>query len=274
MPAGKSQRVVIEGLVKEILASADERGREQLKAWSNPARDLTRLAERDYVRSLRSRISYRELIEIVAAGSKVWPKLNRAQMRPLPANGFEQAVSPVISKLRIHLKIAPYQGPGGLALRGFYLEKREGLLRQPLIYVNSAHIPVVMTSTFFHEVGHHLTSQVFEKQRDGVHFFFDADYASHLNDPMELGADVLASLAGYPSRVARKLFEVPWNWGLAAKTGNLTEEVFANVHEHVQRHFRFNLHAANLPAAQRLNYLAGIIHYAKLRWALLAEYDI
>ncbi|MGO9453594.1 MAG: hypothetical protein ACLQDV_21480 [Candidatus Binataceae bacterium] len=232
------------------------------------------MAERDYVRSLRSRISYRELIEIVAAGSKVWPKLNRAQMRPLPANGFEQAVSPVISKLRIHLKIAPYQGPGGLALRGFYLEKREGLLRQPLIYVNSAHIPVVMTSTFFHEVGHHLTSQVFEKQRDGVHFFFDADYASHLNDPMELGADVLASLAGYPSRVARKLFEVPWNWGLAAKTGNLTEEVFANVHEHVQRHFRFNLHAANLPAAQRLNYLAGIIHYAKLRWALLAEYDI
>jgi len=71
-----------------------------------------------------------------------------------------------------------------------------------------------------------------------------------------------------------ELFELSWNWGLVAKTGNLTEEVFANVCEHVQRRFRFNLHAANLPAAQRLNYLAEIIHYAKLRRALLAEYDI
>ena len=29
-----------------------------------------------------------------------------------------------------------------------------------------------------------------------------------------------------------------------------------------------------IPANQRLHYLLGMIHYAKLRWALLAEYDM
>jgi hypothetical protein len=31
---------------------------------------------------------------------------------------------------------------------------------------------------------------------------------------------------------------------------------------------------ASLPAGQSFNYLTGMIHYAKLRWALLAEYEL
>jgi hypothetical protein len=30
----------------------------------------------------------------------------------------------------------------------------------------------------------------------------------------------------------------------------------------------------HIPVNQRLNYLSGMIRYAKLRWALLAEFDL
>lgn len=160
-----------------------------------------------------------------------------------------------------------------MALRGFYVEKRRRLLKRPLIYVNTAHQPGAVSSTFCHELGHHLTSQLFETPNEGVHFFFDADYAAHLDDPLELAADVLVSLAGYPDAAARRLFSTPWNWGLVARTGKLSEEVFAGVRNHAERRLGIDF-TSKWPAKQRLNYLAGMIHYAKLRWALLAEYDL
>ena len=64
-----------------------------------------------------------------------------------------------------------------------------------------------MSSTFLHEVGHHMSSEILgEDDSAPVHFFIDADYASHLEEPAELAADVMVSIAGYPEPIARKIF--------------------------------------------------------------------
>lgn len=176
------------------------------------------------------------------------------------------------SDLRFHLKAEPYEGPEGLALLGFYVDKHHQMLQRPLIYLNTAHVPAAVTVAFCHEFGHYLTAKLFKLWDEPVHLYFDADYASHLNDPVELAADALAAIRCYPVEIARQIFATPWNWGLVARTGRLTGDAFDKVRAYIGSHgFDFS---PDLPVQQNVNYLAGMIHYAKLRWALLAEYDL
>lgn len=263
----------IAALVAEILATALQRGREGIAAWRNPAKDLERLARRDYVRALRRVIAYREVREIIASAKRIWPAINRAQLGVATKREFERRASRIASPLEVQLRASPYDGPEGLALLGFYLEQKELSLKRPLIYVNTAHVAGAMSSAFCHELGHHMTAQLFKQNRQPVHFFFDADYAAHLDDPVELAADVFVSLAGYPEPVARRLFSTPWNWAVVARTGKIEGPMLAGIRSHAEGRFGLDL-AAKLPAGQKLRYLAGMIHYAKLRWALLAEYDL
>ena len=106
-----------------------------------------------------------------------------------------------------------------------------------------------------------------------MHFFIDADYASHLEEPAELAADVMVSIAGYPEAIAHKIFATAWEWGLVARAKDLTEAALSEVRRHLKQVYGFDL-TEQIPAAQMLHYLSGMIHFAKLRWALLAEYDI
>ena len=273
MTARKEKSGVMARLVAEILATAPEQGRAQIIAWRSPVKELERLAQHDYVRSLRSILSYSDLRRVVSNAATVWPNLNHRQLNPITRSKFTRTALKMTQTLQVHFQASPYQGPEGMALRGFYVERRRRMLKRPIIYVNTAHQPGAVSSTFCHELGHHLTSRLFGAHREGVHFFFDADYAEHLNDPIELAADVLVSLAGYPEDIARQLFSAPWDWGLVARTGRLSAEVFGKVRKHAEAHLGIDF-GANWPAHQRLNYLAGMIHYAKLRWALLAEYDL
>jgi hypothetical protein len=54
---------------------------------------------------------------------------------------------------------------------------------------------------------------------------------------------------------------------------NPAEPAFARVRNYLQSRYGLNLDA-RLPAHKKLPYLAGMIHYANLRRALLNEYDI
>jgi hypothetical protein len=49
--------------------------------------------------------------------------------------------------------------------------------------------------------------------------------------------------------------------------------VIRDIREHLEASYGFDFSIA-LPPVQNLQYLAGMIHYAKLRAALLEEYDI
>jgi hypothetical protein len=257
----------VDALVRQILAGASETSAKKLAAWRKPERDLHRLARRDYVRAVRRHLSYWEFRSLISNADSTFSRLGDNPTAMVSGRTLRK----LAGELGFHLRAEPYQGPEGLALLGFYVHKHEGLLQRPLIYVNTAHVPVVVTTTFCHEFGHHLASQLFGT-RGLVHPLFDADYASHLDDPAELAADALTAIRGYPGESARRIFATPWNWGLVAHTGRLTGDAFRKVRAYVgSLGFDFS---PDLPAHQNLNYLAGMIHYAKLRWALLAEYDL
>jgi hypothetical protein len=266
----KSERgSAVDALVEQILRRPHKAGRKELEAWRKPQRELRELARLDYVRVMRRTLDYHTLRAIIREARKIWPRLNREQFRP---KSLKQLAA-ISSDLRIHLQATPYRGPEGMALRGFYVDKTRKLLKHPLIYLNTAHHPGAVSATFVHEIGHHVTTRVTGSTGDAAHYFFNGGHRNHLSQPVELAADVLASLAAYPAPLARKMFDMPWDWGLVARADQLPDKAFAQIRKHVRDLLGINF-GASLPTGQSLNYLAGMIHYAKLRWALLAEYEL
>ncbi len=227
------------------------------------------MAHLDYVRIMRRTLDYHALRAIIGEASKIWPHLNCAALRPATAN----QLAALSSDLRIHLQAAPYRGPEGMALRGFYVDKVRRVLKRPLIFLNTAHHPGAVQATFMHEMGHHVSAKVIGSAHDGPHYSFQAAHRNHLDQPTELAADVIVSLAAYPEPLARKIFATPWNWGLVARADLLPDQAFALIRKHVRELCGIDF-GASLTTGQNFNYLTGMIHYAKLRWALLAEYDL
>ena len=269
-------------LVDEILANVKATGSNELESWQHPERDIRDLALRDYAPSLHRLLTRSDLENVVRSAQALFPDLNRTHdpmrlerwLSGPSSSGLEGLFSDVANRLDVHFQGSPFTGPEGLALRGFFVDRDAKLLKRPLIYVNTAHHPVAVAATLFHEVGHLVATAVFERREPGVHLFFDADYSSHLEDVEELCADIVLSLVAYPAPVARTMFARPWNFDIFAKTTELSDAVFAQVSEHFQARFGVSLAQANLPARRKLNYLAGMIHFAKLRSTLLAEYGV
>ncbi len=195
----------------------------------------------------------------------VWPNLNREPVRLVTPREFTR----LWSSLGVDFRLANFGSPQGLALMGFYAGKM-GPARRPLIYVNTAHHPAAVGAAFSHEMGHHLTARIFAKQKEPTHYLTYTAYADHLDDPAELAADCLVSLGVFPGKTAREMFEVE---SKSSALANPVEPVFARVRNYLQRRYGLNLDA-RLPAHKKLPYLAGMIHYANLRRALLNEYEI
>lgn len=270
MPVRSADRQ-IEGLLSEILAEARQKENSKRPGWAKPTDDIRKLVRRDYVKSLRRHLPYRELRALTGAFERLLPGFNR---ETVGTNLMSvESLAEKARALDLHFKAAPYEGDEGLSLRGFYVTRRKGMLKRPLIYVNTAHHPLAVSATFCHEVGHHVSATLFGVDSDPVHFFFDADYNSHLEDPGELAADVVVSIAAYPEPIARAFFATPWNWGLVARATKLPEAALSDVRQRLKNVYGFDL-MERIPANQQLHYLLGMIHYAKLRWALLAEYDM
>ncbi len=259
----------VDALVEEILGRAHKAGRKELEAWRRPQRELRELARLDYVRVMRRTLDYHTLRAIIGETRKIWPQFNRTMLRPKSLN----QLAAISADLRIHLQATPYRGPEGMALRGFYVDTSRKMLKRPLIFLNTAHHPGAVSATFVHEIGHHVTRKVTGSTGDAAHYFFNGGHRNHLGQPAELAADVLASLAAYPAPLARKMFAMPWDWGLVARADQLPDKAFAQIRTHVRELLGINF-GASLPTGQSLNYLTGMIHYAKLRWALLAEYEL
>ena len=259
----------IEAVFRRILASSKAAGAGQLEAWKKPEQDFRRLVKRDYVRALRRNIGYRELKTLLLAVEKIlgrpgtdWHTL-----------GSVEAMRSLAARFSLHFKAAPYGGDEGLALRGFYADRDSWQLQHPLIFVNTSHVLIALAATFCHEFAHYLTVEMLNEGRQPLHTFYDADYASHLDDPFELIADAAVAFRGYSRENALAIFKTQWNSGLVGRAGNLPGGAFDQILAKFKKTGGFDF-AADLPAVQNMHYLCGMVHYAKLRWALLVEYDI
>jgi hypothetical protein len=257
-------RDIVEGIINDTRGSI--RGRGDTEQPSSAV--IRKLIEHDYVRSLRRHLQYRHVRTLLADFIEIFPEFNRRPVEMLSTARFAE----IACALRFHIKSTPLGGDDGLALRGFYVASASGLLKHPLIYVNTALHPLAAMTTFLHELGHHRSCSLLSIKHRSLHLF-DADYTEHLRDPAELAADVVVSLAGYPETAARKMLTNAWDRGSGTRARELPATAVEEIHSHLGQAYGLDL-AINMPHERRLHYLAGMIHFAKLRLALMAEYDL
>lgn len=92
-----------------------------------------------------------------------------------------------------------------------------------------------------------------------------------MSDPRELAADLLVSLGAYPRNMAVKLFESAPPRKMLSSVDEPTQlPTAAKAVNGLAR--RYGLDMEGLPVQQRLQYQAGLIHFTRLRQALLDEY--
>lgn len=268
--AGNKRVSILEGLIADILASIGNAARRQSATFGSAIEEIRSLSESDYGPALRRSFGRCEIQEIVAeARRRVWRHLNREPVKIGPPQEFTSRWS----NLGVDFRLARISSPRGLALLGFYVRKAPGSGR-PLICVNTAHHPVAVATGFSHEMGHHVTADIFGSRKEPARFLLYTGYAEHLVDPVELAADILVSLGVFPAKTARTLLGKPEK---SKRTKRGDQESAGASFAKVLNYFdsRYDLaFETHLPPGQKLQYLAGVLHYAQLRRALLDEYGL
>jgi hypothetical protein len=253
-----------EGLVRELsnvgrVARANRvAGSAELKA------EVAGIIRKDYGKALRQCLSRWEVREIADEGkTRVWPSLNRDPVTLVSPHEFVRRWS----SFGVDFKFASLPWKGGLSLLGFYVNKIDQVRMRPLIFVNTAHHPGVVGLALDHEMGHHLTSQMFAAT-ERAHLLSQTGFDEHLAEPAELAADTLVSLGFLPVPIARKLFDGAKR---SVRPNELPDATWAKLLEYIASRYdvRFDqIRGVN----KRYQALATLVHYTKLRRALLDEY--
>jgi hypothetical protein len=233
--------------------------------------EIQALEQQDYARALRKSLGRSEVRNIIAeAKSTVWPRLNEESVKLVSPTEFTR----LWSGLGVQFQLAKLQGAEGLALLGFYVREM-GSARLPLICVNTAHHPAAIGAAFSHEMGHHLVGRLFDSFKPHAQLLTYTAYGEHLDDPEELAPDVLVSLGVFPRAIARKIFLKPRKASRfkSVAAAELPHSVSTSVLKYFEGRFGLSF-GKRPPSAKKLQYLAGVIHFAKLRHALLTEYEI
>jgi len=265
----RASRIV--DLTAAVVKNTEALSRVPVPPLGTTADDIAPLWSREYGHALRSALSRAELREIVSeAKRKAWPHLNEDAVRLGSMRQFAERAS----ALGADFRIAKMPWPSGLAVFGFYLGSDSGLNNRPLICLNGAHHPAAVATAFLHEVGHHVTAKLFSTRNETVQLSKQTGYEGHLGDPRELAADVLVSLGMYPRNIAAKLFEpTPAPRKILASADERTESPAA-AKAVLATARRYGLDFEKLPVQKRLQYQAGLVHYTRLRQALLDEYGM
>jgi hypothetical protein len=256
----RAKAETLRDLIRDILKSAECNGAEP--SVRDAQKYFDSFSRQDYGAAIRKHYDRRQLREILAEVRRILPTLNRQVFRitdPL-------RLGKIADELGVMLHADRFEGSEGRSLRGFYLDDSE-LLARPAIWVNTATHPVGVAAAFWHEIGHHLTKRIFDSHRHLTSYSFETNHQKHLSDASEIVADMVMVLACYPKAAATKLFTKD------RFPGQETDQLLSRVRPYVRSVTGFNF-INQFSAQENLHYLAGIVHLAKLRAALLSNYEI
>jgi hypothetical protein len=252
----------LDGLIRDILNFADEKAAKPCSR--NTEEHFRAVASRDYASALRKLFDHHQLFAIYSELQAMLPALNAEVFTEKEL----RRLSLIAAGLGAGFQASDFNGSSGRGLRGFYV-KDGAALKRPLICVNTASHPVAVAAAFWHELGHHLTSRTLDVDHRQPNLSFTSNYHKHLDDPWEAAADIVPVLAAYPKAAARRLFGRFLARGETPDINQLVSK--ARPHLRFVSGFFFQ---RRFSAKENLHYLAGMIHYVKLRWVLLAEYGI
>src|ERR1035441_70641 len=102
----------LRSIAQSIIASAklSPRQRDFLR---QPLSDLEKIIRRDYNKALRENVGRSEVLALIAAATRLWPRLNREKLS-LPSKAEFSAIS---KRLSLNLSIRECRARHGMALR-------------------------------------------------------------------------------------------------------------------------------------------------------------
>lgn len=257
-----------EGLLRELSSVARLTRGDETRRSAERRSEIAGIIHKDYGQALRRCLSRWEVRQIADEGkNRVWPGLNRQPVTLVSPHEFVRRWS----AFGVDFKFASLPWKEGRSLLGFYVNKIDRVRTRPLIFVNTAHHPAAVGVALDHEMGHHLTSQLFAANKQ-AHPLSQTGFEEHLAEPSELAADTLVSLGIFPVPVARTLFSDASRVASRSRSSELADPAFTKLLEYIANRygFRFDqLRGLN----KRFQALALLVHYAKLRRALLDEYN-
>jgi hypothetical protein len=165
----------------------------------------------------------------------------------------------------INVRTEPYRKGAGLALRGFFCRTNVGNSDRFVIFLNTAHIPAAVAATFGHELGHYLYGSLVGDDTP-MTAFMEGTFANHLNEQHELFADALVSLASYSAEQIRLILG-----GDRLESGDpkhILKRV-QKIYESIGPRIKLDLKKKKITSSWRVSYLTSMIHFFKLRCALL-----
>ena len=261
MPESRSTRA-LEGAIQDILKLAQQRSRTpSVRSGEAYVRDVVEL---DYGAAVKKHFDAQQLKKMLRELRRALPTLNDEAYTITQVGDLSRQAA----GLGVLLQAKPLRGSHAAGLRGFYVSQAE-VLKRPLIWVNSANHPTAMAASFWHEVGHHLSNQIWGTHQQPDSVSFGAHYRDDLENPKEIAADMVRVLAGYPRATAQRLFGGSDVSALSRDANRLV----AVARPHMRSMMGFDFQSRFSPR-ENLFYLGGIIHVAKLRTTLLSEYGI
>ena len=254
----------VDGLVSHLLEEIEVPYGSLSKKVVGQLSDLKQVLAADYreVPGMPSMPLVKELARIVETEIKGRFDLSKHWDDP---SCFQSLVR-LFGPREVTVKAEPYRKGAGLALRGFFC--RTNISDQPkfVIFLNTAHIPVAVAATLGHELGHYLYGSLVGE--DGpMTAFMEGTFGAHLNEEHELFADALVALAAYSTDQIKQITAV--GKFDPANPDNILKRVH-KAYEMVGPLWKLELKQDRISSKTwRVGYLTSMIHFFKLRHAIL-----
>jgi len=260
----------VDGLVSKLLSEVKIPFPSLGKRVLNHLADLKKVLSTDYTETadLPDKHLLKELTTVVESDIK--PQMREwSEMGKKPWEAPE--LFPVLTKLfggrELELRAEPYLEGAGLALRGFFCRANVGAKSKFVIFLNTAHHPGAVVATFGHEIGHYIYGSLVG-ERAPMAAFLEGTFSNHIHEEDELFADSLVAFACYPQQVMKEI------GSLKNVTPGKSDELFGRIrraYSLVGSQYELNLEDRKMGNVWRVRYLTSMVHFFKLRSALLEK---
>ncbi len=185
--------------------------------------------------------------------------------KPWEAPELLAHLTKVFGGRQLELRAEPYLEGAGLALRGFFCRADVGAKSKFVIFLNTAHHPGAVVATFGHEIGHYIYGSLVG-ERAPMAAFLEGTFSNHLKEKDELFADSLVAFAAYSRDLIKEIGP------LRKITPGKSEELFTRIRKAyglVGTRYELDLTQRKMSNVWRVRYLTSMVHFFKLRCALL-----
>jgi len=263
----------VDGLVSKLLTDVKIPFPSLGKRVLGHLADLKKVLATDYMVSakLPDKHLLKELSRVVETDIK--PPMQKWQpsgLKPWETPELLQHLTKVFGGRELELRAEPYVEGAGLALRGFFCRANVGAKSKFVIFLNTAHHPGAVVATFGHEIGHFIYGSLVG-ERAPMAAFLEGTFSNHLNETDELFADSLVALSYYTKDLIKEIGSLR-----QIRPGN-AEELLSNIRKAygmVGSRFELDLTERKMGNVWRVRYLTSMVHFFKLRCAVLETADL